>query len=236
MKFIVIVNSTNGDVVSQVEPGRYRSGSVFVGPRQGSAGQKRYLVRQRLRGNSFCTKLARTNHQSLMRVLLVSCAWLLLCGLAQAKSKTVYVHLLDGDDARGDGNYARPFKSWRVALRHVGSGDTIVAKNGDYRKAGRESSWGGLNLILTMGDQLEPGDPRQPVPPGTPPEAIGVYRYDPANPLTIRAETNQGVVAVTFGLHLARGIVIEGFEIFRILTTRMSREEAQPSPRWNSRR
>ena len=144
----------------------------------------------------------------------MSCAWLLLCGLAQAKGKTVYVHLLDGDDARGDGNYARPFKSWRVALHHVGSGDTIVAKNGDYRKAGREGSWGGLNLILTMGDQLEPGDPRQPVPPGTPPEAIGIYRYDPANPLTIRAETNQGVLIDHIRFHLARGIVIEGFDIF----------------------
>ena len=100
----------------------------------------------------------------LMRALLAGVASLSLCGVAQARGKTVYVHLLDGDDTRGDGNYTRPFKSWRVALRHVGSGDTIIAKNGDYRKAGREGSWGGLSLALTMADQLEAGDPRQTVP------------------------------------------------------------------------
>src|SRR5947208_1133256 len=137
--------------------------------------------------------------------LLAGVAVLSLCGMARAKGKIVYVHVVD-DDARGDGNYTRPFKSWRVALRHVGSGDTIVAKNGDYRKAGREGSWGGLSLTLTMGDQLEAGDPRQTVPPQTPPDAIGIYRYDPANPLTIRAETNQGVVIDHIRFHSARGI------------------------------
>jgi hypothetical protein len=78
-----------------------------------------------------------------MLTLMTGITWLSLCGLAHATGKTIYVHLLDGDDTRGDGNYAHPFKSWRVALRHVGSGDTIIAKNGDYRKAGREGSWGG---------------------------------------------------------------------------------------------
>jgi len=154
------------------------------------------------------------NRLLLLRALLAGVASLLLCGAAQAKGKTIYVHLLDGDDKRGDGNYTRPFKSWRVALRHVGSGDTIVAKNGDYRKAGREGSWGGLSLALTMDHQLEAGDPRQTVPQGTPPDAIGIYRYDPANPLTIRAETKQGVVIDHVRFHLARGIVIEGFDIF----------------------
>src|SRR3954470_2250982 len=97
----------------------------------------------------------------LVKVLALAC---LLCCAAQAKAKTVYVHLLDGDDARGDGSYARPYKSWRAALRHVASGDTLIAKNCDYRKAGAAAQWGRLSLTLTMDDELEPGDPRQPVP------------------------------------------------------------------------
>jgi hypothetical protein len=137
-----------------------------------------------------------------------------LCFAAQAHSKTIYVHLLDGDDKRGDGSYSNPFKTWRVALRHVGSGDTIVAKNGDYRKTGREGNWGALNLALTMADELESGDPRQTVSPGTPAEAIGIYRYDPAKPLTIKAETKNGVILDHIRFHLARGIVIDGFDIF----------------------
>lgn len=151
---------------------------------------------------------------SFVRTLLASVALLSLCGVAQAKGKIVYVHLLDGNDLRGDGTYTRPFKSWRVALRHVGSGDTIIAKNGDYRKVGREGRWGGLTLTLTMADQLEVGDPRQIVPTGTRAEVVGIYRYDPANPLTIRAETRHGVVIDHVRFHLARGIVIDGFEIF----------------------
>src|SRR5258706_15969022 len=151
-----------------------------------------------------------SNHRSLVVwALVVVSALLILGGAVQAKGKIVYVHLLDGDDTHGDGNYPRPFKSWRVALRHVGSGDTIIAKNGDYRKAGQEGSWGGLNLGLTMADQLEPGDPRQIVPPGTPPDAIGIYRYDPTNPLTIRAETKEAVIIDHVRFHLTRGIVIE---------------------------
>ena len=149
----------------------------------------------------------------LVRAVLAGVASLLLCGVAQARGKIIYVDLLGGDDTSGDGNYTHPFKSWRVALRHVGSGDTIIAKNGDYRKAGRESDWGGLSLALTMADELEAGVPRPIVPQGTPPDAIGIYRYDPANPLTIRAETKQGVVIDHVRFHLARGIVIEGFDI-----------------------
>src|SRR5882672_667816 len=84
----------------------------------------------------------------LVRVLLVAAALLLLCTAAQAKGKVVYVHLLDGDDTRGDGSYTSPYKSWRVALRHAGSGDTIIARNGDYRKAGRAGNWGALRLDL----------------------------------------------------------------------------------------
>ncbi len=139
---------------------------------------------------------------------------LLLCGVAHGKGKTVYIHLLDGDDARGDGSYALPFKSWRVALRHVGSGDTLVAKNGDYRKAGPAARWGGIHLTLTMADPLEPGDPRQSVPAGARPETIGIYRYDPANPLVIRAETKHGVVIDSIRLHLVSGIVFDGFDIY----------------------
>src|SRR6187200_2453048 len=78
-----------------------------------------------------------------------------------ALAKTVYVHLLAGDDSTGKGSYDRPFKSWAVALRNVTSGDTIIAKNGDYRKAGREQKWGGLDLTLTSSD------------------TAGIYRYDP---------------------------------------------------------
>jgi hypothetical protein len=139
---------------------------------------------------------------------------LLVCGAARAEGKTVHVHLLDGDDARGDGSYARPFKSWRVALRHAGSGDTIVAKNGDYREAGPEGRWGGIHMTLTMADTLEPGDPRQPVPAGARPDAVGVYRYDPSSPLTIRAETRHGVIIDAVRFHLASGVVVEGFDIF----------------------
>src|SRR5882724_599394 len=154
------------------------------------------------------------NRPVLILALVAAVELLVLCGVAQAKGKTLYVHLLEGDDARGDGSYVRPYKSWRVVLRHAGSGDTIVAKNGDYRKAGRDGGWGALNLALTMADQLETGDPRQSIPSGTPPDAVGIYRYDPANPLTIRAETKHGVVIDHVRFHLARGIVIDGFDIF----------------------
>ena len=124
------------------------------------------------------------------------------------------MHLLDGDDAQGDGNYTRPFKSWRVAFVMSAAAIRSLPRTATIEKPDVKAVGAGSNLILTMGDRLEPGDPRQPVPPGTPPEAIGIYRYDPANPLTIRAETNQGVVIDHIRFHLARGIVIEGFEIF----------------------
>ena len=135
----------------------------------------------------------------------------LLCHSAPS-AKTVYVHLLEGDDKAGNGSYEHPFKSWRVALRHVTSGDTIVAKNGDYRKAGREQKWGGLDFTLTLADQLEPGDPR-PKSSGRP-DTVGIYRYDANNPLTIRAESRHGVTIDHIRFHLARGIVIDGFDIF----------------------
>ena len=45
---------------------------------------------------------------------------------ANAAGKTIYVHLLDGDDSTADGSYSHPFKSWRAALRRVTGGDTIV--------------------------------------------------------------------------------------------------------------
>ena len=129
-----------------------------------------------------------------------------------ASAKTVYVHLLDGDDKTGNGSYDHPFKSWRVALRHVTSGDTIIAKNGDYRKAGREQKWGGLDFILTLAEPLEAEDPH-PRSSGRP-DTIGIYRYDPKNPLTIRAESKHGVIIDHVRFHLARGIVIDGFDIF----------------------
>ena len=113
-----------------------------------------------------------------------------------ASAKTVYVHLLVGDDTTGNGSYDRPFKSWAVALRNVTSGDTIIAKNGDYRKAGREQKWGGLDLTLTSSD------------------TAGSYRYDPNKPLIIRADTRHGVIIDHIRFHLARGIVIDGFDIF----------------------
>src|SRR4026207_1898060 len=121
------------------------------------------------------------------RCLLATGLTFLLCALTQAKGTTVYDHLLDGNDKSTDGSYSRPFKSWRVALRHVTSGDTIIAKNGDYRKAGREGKWGGLDFTLTLASQLEPGDPRPSV--NGRPDTSGIYRYDPKNPLTIRAES-----------------------------------------------
>jgi len=128
-----------------------------------------------------------------------------------ATAKTIYVHLVAGNDQTGNGSYDSPFKSWRIALRHVTSGDTIVAKNGDYRKAGRESKWGGLDLTLTFADQLNASDPH---PTSTSrPDSAGIYRYDPKNPLTIRAETKHGVVLDHIRFHLARGIVIDGFDI-----------------------
>src|SRR5437868_11124510 len=129
-----------------------------------------------------------------------------------ALSKTVYVHLLDGDDKAGNGSYEHPFKSWRVALRNVTSGDTIIAKNGDYRKAGREGKWGGLDFILTLAEPLEARDPHPAS--SARPDTIGIYRYDPKNPLIIRAETRHGVIIDHIRFHLARGIVIDGFDIF----------------------
>src|SRR5689334_17463172 len=126
----------------------------------------------------------------------------MLCQPA-ASARTIYVHLLDGDDKTGNGSYEHPFKSWRMALRNVTSGDTIIAKNGDYRKAGREGKWGGLDLALTLADPLEAQDPH-PASSGRP-DAIGIYRYNPKNPLIIRAESKYGVILDHIRLHLARG-------------------------------
>src|SRR6185503_10667189 len=109
---------------------------------------------------------------------------LLILVAPSVNAKTIYIHLIDGNDNTADGSYDRPFKSWRVALRQVTSGDTIVAKNGDYRKAGREAKWGGLDFILTMADQLDAKDPRSDNTAR--PDAVGIYRYDPKNPLTDR--------------------------------------------------
>lgn len=127
-------------------------------------------------------------------------------------AKTVYVDLLAAGSNKADGSYERPFTTWRVALQHVTSGDTIVAKNGDYRKAGAEARWGGLHLTLTLADELEKADPHPPVM--TRPDATGIYRYDPKNPLTIRAESKHGVIIDHIRFHLAQGIVIDGFDIF----------------------
>jgi hypothetical protein len=136
----------------------------------------------------------------------------LFAAVVSGSAKTVYVDLLDRDTRVADGTYDRPFKSWRVALQHVGSGDTIVAKNGDYRKAGAQARWGGLTFTLTLADQLQKDDPR-PAVSGRP-DATGIYRYDPKNPLTIRAESKHGVIIDHIRFHLAQGIVIEGFDIF----------------------
>jgi len=126
-------------------------------------------------------------------------------------AKTVYVDLLAATSTKPDGSYERPFSSWRLALQQVTSGDTIVAKNGDYRKAGAQARWGGLNLTLTLADDLETGDPRPAV--SSRPDATGIYRYDPKNPLTIRAESKLGVIIDHIRFHLAQGIVIDGFDI-----------------------
>jgi hypothetical protein len=130
---------------------------------------------------------------------------------ANAAGKTIYVHLLDGDDATADGSYSHPFKSWRAALRRVSGGDTIVAKNGDYREAGREAKWCGLDLVLTLADRLEVGDPRPAKLARA--DAVGIYRYPPERPLTIRAESRHGVILDHIRFHLASGIVIDGFDI-----------------------
>ena len=97
---------------------------------------------------------------STLQLLFVLILALAFPVLAFGKGKTLYVHLLDGNDTQGDGSYARPFKSWQAALCHVGSGDTLIAKNGDYRTIGRAGNWGGLSLILTMADSLVEGDPQ----------------------------------------------------------------------------
>jgi len=146
---------------------------------------------------------------------LVRYAILLLLLAAPASgtsAKTVYVDLLSSNASNADGSYNRPFNSWRIALQHVGSGDTIVAKNGDYRKAGAEARWGGLNLTLTLADELQKDDPHPAV--SSRPDATGVYRYDPQKPLTIRAETKHSVIIDHIRFHLAQGIVIDGFDIF----------------------
>jgi hypothetical protein len=130
----------------------------------------------------------------------------------QVSATTVYVDLLSGDTHPADGTYNRPFKSWRVALQHVTSGDTLVAKNGDYRRAGAPAGWGGLNLTLTLADELEKDDPHPLVT--VRPDTTGIYRYDPGRPLTIRAESKHGVIIDHIRFHLAQGIVIDGFDIF----------------------
>ncbi len=146
------------------------------------------------------------------RFLLMLFALILIHSTANAAGKTIYVHLLDGDDATADGSYKLPFKSWRAALRQVSGGDTIVAKNGDYRKAGREAKWGGLDFVLTLADGLENGDPHPAQSARR--DAVGIYRYSPEHPLTIRAETRHGVILDHIRFHLASGIVIDGFDIF----------------------
>ena len=140
------------------------------------------------------------------------CLVALVLFAASVSGKTVYVDLLAATTTKADGSYERPFTSWRVALQHVTSGDTIVAKNGDYRKAGSQARWGGLHLTLTLADELEKADPHPPVT--TRPDATGIYRYDPKNPLVIRAESKHGVTIDHIGFHLAQGIVIDGFDIF----------------------
>jgi len=150
--------------------------------------------------------------EKLSRTLLLCFSLSLLQIMAHAAGKTIYVHLIEGNDATADGSYSRPFKSWRVALRHVGSGDTIVAKNGDYRKAGQQGKWGALDLALTLADTLEDGDPHPRS--SARPDAVGIYRYDPEHPLTIRAETKYGVILDHIRFHLASGIVIDGFDLF----------------------
>jgi parallel beta helix pectate lyase-like protein len=137
---------------------------------------------------------------------------LLILISANVSAKTVYVDLLSSDTHASDGSYDRPFKSWRVALQRVTSGDTIVAKNGDYRKAGAPSRWGGLNLTLTLADELSKEDPHPSVAVRA--DTTGIYRYDPRNPLTIRAESKHGVIIDHIRFHLAQGIVIDGFDIF----------------------
>jgi hypothetical protein len=140
------------------------------------------------------------------------CLVALIVVAANVSAKTVYVDLLAANQNHADGSYERPFTSWRVALQHVSSGDTLVAKNGDYRKAGAQARWGGLHLTLTLADELEKDDPRPNVLAR--PDATGIYRYDPKNPLTIRAESKHGVIIDHVRFHLAQGIVIDGFDIF----------------------
>src|SRR3569832_1411269 len=104
----------------------------------------------------------------------LSCAFLLLLLItASVSAKTVYVDLLNTDPRPADGTYEHPFKSWRVALQHVTSGDTIVAKNGDYRKAGAAARWGALTLTLTLADALQKEDPHPSVTAR--PDATGIY-------------------------------------------------------------
>src|ERR1041385_804837 len=141
-----------------------------------------------------------------------SCLLALVLFAVNVSARTVYVDLLAPAQPNADGSYTRPFTSWRVALQHVTSGDTIVAKNGDYRKAGAQARWGGLDLTLTLADDLEMADPRPAVL--TRPDATGIYRYDRNHPLTIRAESKHGVIIDHIRFHLARGIVIDGFDIF----------------------
>ncbi len=59
------------------------------------------------------------NRPLLLRSLVAAVAVLVLCGAAQAKGKTLYVHLLAGDDARGDGSYSRPYKSFSAQPRRT---------------------------------------------------------------------------------------------------------------------
>src|SRR5689334_22272083 len=140
------------------------------------------------------------------------CLVVLIFVAANVSAKTVYIDLLAANPNRADGSYEHPFTTWRSALQHVTSGDILVAKNGDYRKAGAPVRWGGLHLTLTLADELEKDDPPPRVTAR--PDATGIYRYDPKNPLTIRAESKHGVIIDHISFHLAQGIVIDGFDIF----------------------
>jgi len=64
-----------------------------------------------------------------------------------------------------------------------------------------------------MADQLDDGDPRQPVRPPARADTTGIYRYDPEHPLVIRAETKTWSHNRSYSFHMARGIVVDGFEI-----------------------
>ena len=74
----------------------------------------------------------------------------LIAAGVSASAKTVYVDLLDRDTRPSDGTYDRPYKSWRVALQHVTSGDTIYVNVRNQYNGGSTCPYPSCDVSLDL--------------------------------------------------------------------------------------